>query len=195
MTTWGDVRSIVSALPETDEQPSYGGLPSWRVRGKQFCWERPLSGRDRRDLGEERARALDGETLGVRVADQEEKAALLGEAGDTPFFTIPHFEGWPGLLVRLELIDVPRLREVLTDAWFSVAPVTLAHSYDLELVVSGTRQGLPTAIGTAATRALHTAGYHSLDDLADISEQTLLEIHRVGPKAARILLDAVQRRR
>lgn len=70
MTSWSDVRSIVSALPETDEQPSYGGLPGWRVRGKQFCWERALSGRDRRYLGEERARALDLADL-VDLPEQE----------------------------------------------------------------------------------------------------------------------------
>lgn len=194
MATWSEVRRIVEALPETEEQPSYGGLPSWRVRGKQFCWERPLSRRDRRDLGEDLARELDGPLLGVRVADQEEKAALLGEGDGSPFVTIPHFEGWPGLLVRLDLIEVARLREVVTDAWFCVAPGTLAQLHDLELVVSGARPGLPAAIGSPAVRALHAAGYSDLEDLSGISQEALLAIHGVGPKAARILLEAVQRR-
>lgn len=194
MAGWSDVRLIVGALPETDEHPSYGGLPGWRVRGKQFCWERPLTDRDRRDLGEERARALDGPTFGLRVSDQEEKSALLGEDGDSPFFTIPHFEGWPGLLVRLELIGMPRLQEVITDAWFSVAPVRLAHEFDLELVISGARPGLPTAIGAPATRALSAAGHHTLDDLVGCSEKDLSALHGVGPKAARILSEALRRR-
>lgn len=129
----------------------------------------------------------------MRVADQEEKSALLGERGDSPFFTVPHFEGWPGLLVRLELIGTPRLREVVTDSWFSVAPVKLAHAHDLELIIAGARTGLPTAIGAPATRALQAAGYRDLDDLVDASEETLLAIHGVGPQAARILLEAVQR--
>ncbi|MEJ7649471.1 MAG: MmcQ/YjbR family DNA-binding protein [Nakamurella sp.] len=193
MATWRDVSMIAAGLPEAEEHSAYG-MPAWGVRGKHFCWERPLTGRDRRDLGEARARELDGPTLGVRVADQEEKTALLGEAGETPFFTIPHFEGWPGLLVRLELIDVARLREVVTDAWFVVAPVKLAHEHDLELVISGVRPGLPTAIGTAATRALEAAGYRDLQDLVDLPEKSLTALHGVGPKAARILLDAVQRR-
>lgn len=191
MARWSDVRRSATALPGVTESSAYG-MPSWQVGRRTFCWERPLTDRDRRDLGEARVAELAGPVLGIRVADQGDKAALLDE-GD-PFFSPPHFDGWPGLLVLLDALEVPRLRELVTDAWFAVAPPALAHQHDLDLVVAGVRSGLPTAIGAPATRALHAAGVHDLDDLRGWDRPRLLALHGVGPKAAGILLDALTRR-
>jgi hypothetical protein len=53
---------------------------------------------------------------------------------------------------------------------------------------------LPPGIGAPATRALTAAGYTSLEQLAGVSERQLGALHGVGPKALRILREALQDR-
>ncbi|MCF6735179.1 MmcQ/YjbR family DNA-binding protein [Blastococcus sp. KM273129] len=128
MATWDDVRRLVSGLPETDEHPSYGGHPSWRVRGKAFVWARPLRQGERAALGDA---APDEEEplLGVRVADEGEKAALLASA-PAAFLTTPHFAGYPVVLVRLERIPAGELAELVEEAWRTRAPRRLVADVD-----------------------------------------------------------------
>jgi hypothetical protein len=121
---WDDVRRIALALPEAQEQTSRG-LASWRVREKGFVWERPLRQADIQALGEE---APQGPILGVRVEDLGVKEALLGDDPDV-FFTTPHFDGFPAVLVRLERIAVEELEEVIVEAWLARAPKRLAKQY------------------------------------------------------------------
>jgi hypothetical protein len=124
VATWDDVRRIALSLPETAERPSYEGLPSWKVKDKAFAWERPLRGADREALGEA---APDGPILGARVPDLGAKEALLADSD--VYFTTPHFDGYPAVLVRLDRIAVPELAELLTEAWLDRAPKRLAKSY------------------------------------------------------------------
>lgn len=49
-------------------------------------------------------------------------------------------------------------------------------------------------IGAPATRALNGAGYHSIEDLDGASRAFLLALHGVGPRAIRILDDAMAAR-
>ncbi|MGY1723445.1 MmcQ/YjbR family DNA-binding protein [Blastococcus sp. SYSU DS0533] len=128
MATWEDVRRLVAALPGTDEHPSYGGHPSWRVHGKGFVWARPLRGAERAALGNA-APGEDEPLLGVRVADQGEKAALLAAAPDV-FLTTPHFDGYAVVLVRLERVPDAELAELVEDAWRARAPRRLAAEFD-----------------------------------------------------------------
>ena len=123
VATWDDVRRLASALPDTDEHASYGGTPSWRVHQRAFVWERPLRPGDRAALGA----AAPGEAepiLGVRVADEGVKAALVADEPDV-FFTTPHFDGYPAVLVRLERVPVEELAELVEDAWRTRAPKRL----------------------------------------------------------------------
>jgi hypothetical protein len=62
------------------------------------------------------------------VADLAEKEAVLA-AGGPAFFTIPHFDGYPAILVRLDRIAAPELEELLVEAWLSRAPKRLAAEY------------------------------------------------------------------
>lgn len=116
---------LALALPETSERPSYGGLPQWRVRDKSFAWERPLRRSDLEALG---GAAPDGPILGVRVPDLGAKAALLAD-DPAVYFTTPHFEGYPAVLVRLARIALPELEELLTEAWLARAPKRLAAAF------------------------------------------------------------------
>lgn len=124
VATLEDARSIALALPATSEKVSWGSL-HWRVRDKGFAWERPLRKTDLAALGDA---APAGEILGVRVADLGEKEALVAAEPDV-FFTIPHLEGFPAVLVRLDAIEVDELVEVITDAWLDRAPATLRASF------------------------------------------------------------------
>ncbi len=66
--------------------------------------------------------------LGVRVGSLEEKDALLAAEPDV-LFTIPHFDGYPAVLVRLDEIDRDRLAEILDDAWLTRAPARVAKQW------------------------------------------------------------------
>ena len=98
---------------------------NWRVRKKLIAWERPLRKADYEALG---ADAPDGDILGARVADEGVKFALIADDPGV-YFTTPHFDGYPAVLVRLAEIGVPELEELLTDAWLAQAPKTLAKAF------------------------------------------------------------------
>jgi hypothetical protein len=125
MAGWDDVRAIALALPETEERPSHGGSASWRVRDKLFAWERPLRRADREALGDA---TPDGAILGARVEHLVAKEAVLASNPDV-FFTTPHFDGYPSVLVVLDRIEMSELEEVITEAWLVRAPVRLARAY------------------------------------------------------------------
>jgi hypothetical protein len=65
----------------------------------------------------------------VRVANQFEKEALLG-SGPAKFFTEPHYNGFPAVLVRLSEVDTAELEELVTEAWRSQAPRRLVKERD-----------------------------------------------------------------
>ena len=124
MASWDDVRRIALDLPETSERLSRG-LASWQVRDKGFVWERPLRPADLRALGDD---APTGPILGARVEHLVAKEALLADDPEV-FFTTPHFDGYPAILVRLERISVEDLKEVIVEAWLARAPKRLAQEY------------------------------------------------------------------
>ena len=125
MADWDDVRRIVAGLPETREDQRKSGQISWRVKDKSLAWERPLRNSDLKELGDA---APDGEILGVRVPDLGAKEAILADSSDA-IFTIPHFEGYPAVLVLLEKIDLGELEELLVEAWLCRAPAKLVKAY------------------------------------------------------------------
>ena len=124
MASWDDVRRIALALPETSERPAWGN-DAWRVRDKQFVWERPLRPADLRALGEA---APAGPILGARVEHLVAKEALIADDPDV-FFTTPHFDGYPAVLIKLPRISKEILREVVIEAWLARAPKRLVNEY------------------------------------------------------------------
>ena len=122
--SFDDVRRIALSLPETSEKPQWGNS-SWRVRDKPFVWERPLRKSDLAALGRG---APDGPILGARVEHLIAKDALLAD-DPAVFFTTPHFDGYPAVLVRLDAIAPDALEEVIIEAWLCQAPKRLARDY------------------------------------------------------------------
>jgi hypothetical protein len=107
MVTEDDVRRVALSLPHTTEKPSYG-TPGFRVNDRLFARIRE-----------------EGDVLVVWVAGEGEKQGLIA-AEPAKFFTTPHYDGHPTVLVRFAAVDVDELTELLTDSWRLRAPKRVA---------------------------------------------------------------------
>ena len=115
-----DIHALASQMPGATVTHGGKGNAVYQVSGKSFVFFRTP-----------RPDAVDPET-GERLTDvvvfwvesQEDKTALL-EDDSNPFFTTPHFNGHPSVLLRTSRVgELTReeLREVIQDAWISRAP-------------------------------------------------------------------------
>lgn len=118
MATREDLRRIALGLPETtgDETGS-----SYAVAGKAIAW----TWMERVDP--KRARVPNSDVIAVRVADESEKEVLV-EMDPSVFFTEPHYNGYPAILVRLPAIHVAMLETILRGAWRCRAPKSLLRA-------------------------------------------------------------------
>jgi hypothetical protein len=124
MATWDDVASIVGELQLTEERSPH----EWRVGKKLIVWERPLRKSDREALAALGIEPPEGDILGARVADEGVKFALIADEPDI-YFTTPHFDGYPAVLVKLAEIDELGLRELIVEAWLTQAPKRLVQEF------------------------------------------------------------------
>lgn len=115
MANEDDVRRIALALPETIEKPWYNS-PGFRVKGKGFL----------------RIRSEAEGALVVFVADLGEKEALIASAPEK-FFTTPHYDGHPTVLVNLAAVAVDELAELITESWRLKAPRRVLEEHDDQL--------------------------------------------------------------
>ena len=123
-----DVRRIALSLPGTVESEDHFGFrvrnKAGRSGAKQFAW----AWNERVTPGKPRVPRPD--VLVVRVAGQAEKEMLLAADAGT-FFTEPHYNGFPAVLVRLAAVGEDELRELTTDAWRCLAPRDLVRDSGL----------------------------------------------------------------
>lgn len=124
MATWDDVAGVVGELQLTEEPSPH----EWRVGKKLIAWERPMRASDHQALTALGVEPPQGDILGVRVADEGVKFALIADEPDV-YFTTPHFDGYPAVLVRLGAIDTPGLRELIVEAWLTQAPKRLVQEF------------------------------------------------------------------
>ena len=126
-TTMADLDELALAMPNTTKEVSDDGRPAYRVHGKLFCIHR-----------NRRADAIDPETgerlddvLMFRVADLGVKELLLSDARGV-YFTTPHFDGYPAVLVRipdLERLDREELGDMVAEAWLTKAQKRAAKAW------------------------------------------------------------------
>ena len=111
MVNEDDVRRVALSLPATTERPSYG-TPGFRVRDKLFARIRP-----------------EDDSVVVWCADVGEKEALIASEPDK-FFTVPHYDGYPTVLVNMNGVGIDDLTEALTESWRLRAPARLLAEFD-----------------------------------------------------------------
>lgn len=171
MTTEAQLRKAALALPEVEEGTHFG-MVAFLVRKKGFA-----------------SVTHDGQAQ-LYLLDEDAEAAL----SDHPTAERLVRMGTPiGIRVPLAEIDGQALNYLVRRAWFSRAPKRLAAAL-AETDSASQVDDLPSGIGRPATRALAGAGITTLDDVAVRSEQELLALHGVGPKAVRILVAALEER-
>ena len=124
--TFDGLRELALALPEVEESTSWG-TPAFKVRRKMIC----------------RVHDKHEDVLVVRI-DMADKEYLIGSRPDV-YFTLPHYDGYPAVLVRLAVVEREELRRLLAAAWRFVAPPKLVASLDAP---SGRgRAGAPRGMG------------------------------------------------
>jgi hypothetical protein len=111
MPTWEDVVEIAQRFPGVELGASYG-TPALKIRGKFMCRVR-----------------TNPDALVLRVIDMGEREALVQGQPDA-FFTTPHYDGYPAVLVRLEAVDPVELAELLEEAWRLGATKRLVAEYE-----------------------------------------------------------------
>jgi hypothetical protein len=124
VATWNDVARVVGELALTSEPSPH----EWRVGKKLLAWERPLRPSDREALADSGVEPPEGDILGVRVSDEGVKFALIADEPGV-YFTTPHFDGYPAVLLRLDEIAPRDLAEVITEAWLTQAPRKLVQEF------------------------------------------------------------------
>src|ERR687895_958514 len=113
MLEWPEIVAIGTQFPDVEESTCFG-TPALRMRGKFMCRLR-----------------TDPDALVVRVIDLADAQALLLGQPDV-FFSAPHYDGHPYVLVRLDVVSEDTLAELLEDAWRLRVPKRVLAAYDAE---------------------------------------------------------------
>lgn len=123
MSTLDDVRRICSKLPGAVEGSGRFGF-SVEVKGKAkgFVW----SWAERVDP--KKARVPNDGVLAVSVPSLAVKEIILGSDSEK-YFTEPHYNGFPAVLVRLAAIEPEELQDLIVEAWQCKAPAELVRQY------------------------------------------------------------------
>jgi hypothetical protein len=122
-----DLDELALALPETTKEVSPDGRPSYNVHGKMFCIHRSR----RKDAVDPDTGELMDDVLIFRVDGPDVKELLLSDTRGI-FFTTPHFNGYPAVLVRIrDLRRLPKaeLRDLVADAWLTRAQKRVAKAW------------------------------------------------------------------
>jgi hypothetical protein len=119
MATQADVRRIALSLPETEEAPdrfAFSVRNKGKLKGFVWVWMERVAPK--------KPRVPQPDVIAVRVATLNDKDVLLDMEPDK-FFTEPHYERFPAILVRLSAVTARELGPLITEAWRCQAPKNL----------------------------------------------------------------------
>ena len=121
MATQADVRRVALSLPAVEEAGAgfaFSVPRKGKLKGFVWVWmERVVP---------KKPRVPNPGVIAVRVANEGQKNALLSADGKK-FFTEPHYDGFPAVLVRLDAVTVKDLKVLIAEAWRCQAPAALAQ--------------------------------------------------------------------
>jgi len=127
MATMADLDELALGLPQTTKEVSEDGRPSYLVHGKRFCLQRS---RRPDAIDPETGERLD-DVLMFRVEDLDVKELILADDRSI-YFTTPHFNGYPAVLVRipdLAKLDREELFDLVAEAWLTRAQKRVAKAW------------------------------------------------------------------
>jgi hypothetical protein len=127
MATMADLDELALALPGATKEVAEDGRPSYLVNNKRFVLQRT---RRPDAVDPETGERLD-DVLMFRVADLGVKELLLSDARGA-YFTTPHFDGYPAVLVRIARLgelDREELADLVAEAWLTRAPKRVAKEW------------------------------------------------------------------
>jgi hypothetical protein len=122
-----DLDKLALSMPLATKDVSDDGRPSYYVHGKMFCFHRS---RRPDAIDSESGERMD-DVLMFRVADLDVKELFLADDRGL-FFTTPHFNGYPAVLLRipdLKKIDRDELRDLVAEAWLTRAQKRVAKAW------------------------------------------------------------------
>jgi len=134
MATMADLDELALALPGTSKEVSEDGRPTYVAEGKMYAFHRS----QRKDAVDPETGERLSDVLMFRTPDLEVKEILLADDRDI-YFTTPHFNGYPAVLVRipdLERLDREELGDLLVDAWLTRVKKSVAKAWLAENGVS-----------------------------------------------------------
>ena len=122
-----DVHDLAAAMPHVTVHRPGTPNPVYQVGGKSFVFFRtPRPDAVDPDTGERYP-----DVIVFWVGSEADKQSLVQDPG-TPFFTTPHFDGHPSVLVRAGRIgelDRDELAEIVQDAWLAQASKRRADTW------------------------------------------------------------------
>ena len=122
-----DLDTMALALPQTTKGVSDDGRPAYRVHGRLYCCQR---GRRPDAIDPDTGERMD-DVLMFRVADQDVKELLRADDRGL-YFTTPHFDGYPAVLIRipqLQRLDREELADLVAEAWLTRAQKRVAKAW------------------------------------------------------------------
>src|SRR4029077_5275606 len=122
-----DLDELAMAMPDTTTEMSDDGRPAYLAHGKVFCFHR---GRRPDAVDSETGERLD-DVLMFRVDGPDAKELVLADPRGI-FFTTPHFNGYPAVLIRipdLAKLDQSELRDAVIEAWLTRAQKRVAKAW------------------------------------------------------------------
>lgn len=124
MANLSDLQRIALSFPEVTQEEgriAFAVLNKGKAKGFAWVWlER---------VDPKKARVPNPDVIAIRVRNNLEKEMLI-EAEPTKFFTEPHYNGFPAILVRLAAVDADELEALLRNGWRCQAPPALVRDFD-----------------------------------------------------------------
>jgi hypothetical protein len=121
MATQADVRRIAMSLPETEEVEgrfAFAVRNKGKLKGYAWVWMERITPKE--------PRVPNKKVLAVRVANMRDRDVMIA-VEPSKFFTEPHYNGFPAVLVRLDAVTTADLRPLLAEAWRCQAPRELTE--------------------------------------------------------------------